>query len=145
MLQKNTLVNLWKSWQNCGHMLCTYIINVWTHEVIHSILTYHSTISTVTPRRRLRSSFCGKVLPFLSHCWWVRGRRHPLLKTLMCVLPAQPIIEKRYWGSNLLGLSIHTKNTSSDPTGMERSISTHWENNTQHTSGKLRTLKPPHV
>jgi hypothetical protein len=76
---------------------------------------------------RLRSLGQGQV--HVGPIPWEVLPQHPSLKTLMCVLPDQPIIEKRYRGSNLLGCQSTGKKHINDPTGMERSISTHRENN----------------
>jgi hypothetical protein len=81
--------------QNFGHLLCAHIINVRTHEVLHSVLVDDNMISTIASRRRLYSSFCCCLLLCI-HLWWrIRGRRYPTLKTLMTSPSTQPISKKK--------------------------------------------------
>jgi hypothetical protein len=82
---------------------------------------------------------------------WLSSCPHPSggtqhVKRLICIPPAQPISENEISRVKLIRtIDPPKKNTSSDPTGMERGISTHLVNINNTQSHKLRTLKPPQV
>jgi hypothetical protein len=90
-------------------MLCTYIIIVWTHEVLRSILTYHSTISTIALRRRLQLSFMARFFFSSVIAGRFGGGGTQRLKHSRVFFLLNQLSKRRHRRSNLSGPSIHWK------------------------------------